>query len=146
MENKNVKEELENAIKAKDGAKIEEIIKAHPTLVKELPEGEYGAAVAMITDYIRMLDEFSAGFKTVGALPDDFFLNDALIAELKSAAEKRFTTQFEGRISKEEMEDNLAKINESIEGRANHVRAIKELNDAKREREAGMGFDIGMFR
>jgi hypothetical protein len=146
MENKNVKEELEKAIKANDTASIEAIIKDNPSLVNMLPEGEYSAEITMIGDYVKMLNDFSAGFKTVGALPDDFFLNDALVAELKSAAKKRFTTQFGSRMSEEELEDNVNMMNESIEGRANKVKAIKELSESKKAKNGeGFGSDFGAY-
>ena len=77
MENKNVKEELEKAIKSKDMDAIDSIIRENPSLVNMLPEGEYSQEVSMIGEYVKMLNDFAAGLKTVGGLPDNFFLNDA---------------------------------------------------------------------
>ena len=142
MDNKNIKDKLDKAMQAKDMRKVEEIIIANPSLVNTLPEGEYSAAILMIGDYVKMLDDFSAGIKTVGGLPDDFFLNDALVKDLKQAAEKRFTTQFGSRMSKEELQDNIEYLNTSIEGRANKVKKMKELADKEREQ---MGSDMGSF-
>lgn len=146
MENKNVKEELEKAIKSKDMDAIDSIIRENPSLVNMLPEGEYSQEVSMIGEYVKMLNDFAAGLKTVGGLPDNFFLNDALVSELKASAETRFTEQFGSRMSKEELEDNINKMNEAIEGRANQVKAIKELSESKKAKNGeGFGSDFGAY-
>ena len=147
MENKSsIKEEFERAVKEKDIEKIEALVQENPKLVKDLPEGgEFGDNVAMMGDYVKMLDDFAVGIKTVGGLPDTFFLNDALVVELKTAARNRLNAQCGSNISEEEKENVMQQVNVAIDARAKKVKIIAERsNNQQGASESEFDSYIGM--
>ena len=147
MENNNVKERLENAIKSKDMSAIDEIIAENPDLVSILPEGEYSEDVEMTRFYISIIDEFEAGKKTVAGIPDSLFYYEALAESLKRRVETACSNRLKGyNISPEEKKKIIEDVKEAIDRKVIEVKAqVKYQGSNSLKRGLDLGNLFGNF-
>lgn len=144
-------EEFKKAISEKNVDKLTSMVKANPTLVKALPEGEFGEEISKIAGFVKKLDDFSSGFISVAQLPDDFFLNNACVDLLKESAKKRYLAIFGDREAEETIRESINALNDGIDERVRETEARAKFSEmkeeeAKKKAEAETeGWEMGTF-